>query len=620
MPKINVLPRHIAELIAAGEVVERPASVVKELCENALDAGASAVTVEIRRGGVAYIRVTDNGCGIAREDIRSAFVSHATSKISRAGDLDSILSLGFRGEALASIAAVSRVQLLTRTAEEELGLSYHIEGGAETGFEDAGCPVGSTMIIRELFYNVPARMKFLKKDVTEGNAVGAVLERAALSRPDVAFTFLREGREVFRTPGDGSPAGAVRAVLGKAFYEQLIGVKQVQNGVELSGFVCVPEAARPNRNMQYFFLNGRSVRLPAASAALSEAYKSTIMAGKYPSCVLWLTIPPSWVDVNVHPAKTEVRFADERPIFQAVHGAAQFNSQFSILNSQFYSQSNSQSNSQINSQSNSSFNSPFNSQINSPSSSDAHGDIQALSDALEERANPLPPMRETPLLIRTPSAPVVASLPTMEAAEEPAMEPCELRMENYQGFRVIGELFRSYFLAERGDELLLIDKHAAHERMIYEGLKAAQGEARRQILLEPQPLTLSREESAALLEHMALLEQAGFLLESFGGDTLLLRECPMHLAGQDASALLAEIAGRLMEKRADATSAALEKIWHSAACRMAVKAGDFTTNEERDRFIERLVKMPDIRHCPHGRPVIIAISKKELEKRFGRLG
>ena len=319
---IQILPKHVADLIAAGEVVERPASVVKELCENALDAGATAVTVEIRGGGVRYIRVADNGGGIARTDARNAFLPHATSKISTADDLESILTLGFRGEALASIAAVAKVQLLSRTAAEDTGFCYEIAGGEELSLEDAGCPVGTTLIVRDLFYNTPARMKFLKKDVTEGNFVGSALERLALSRPDAAFTFIREGKQVFQTPGDGAPGGAVRAVLGKLFYETLLGVKNTHQGVEITGFVCEPAAARPNRNMQYFFLNGRYIKCPTASAALGEAYKHSVMAGKFPACVLYIALPPGLVDVNVHPAKTEIRFADDRPVFSAVYQAA----------------------------------------------------------------------------------------------------------------------------------------------------------------------------------------------------------------------------------------------------------------------------------------------------------
>jgi len=587
---IQVLPKHVADLIAAGEVVERPASVVKELCENALDAGATAVTVEIRGGGVRYIRVADNGGGIAREDARKAFLPHATSKIASAGDLESILTLGFRGEALASIAAVSKVQVLSRTAGEEHGFCYKIAAGEELSFDDAGCPVGTTFIVRDLFYNTPARMKFLKKDVTEGNFVGATLERLALSRPDVAFTFIRESKQVFQTPGDGNPGGAVRAVLGKLFYETLLGVKNAHGGVEVTGFVCEPAAARPNRNMQYFFLNGRYIKCPTTSAALGEAYKYSLMAGKFPACVLYITILPGLVDVNVHPAKTEVRFADDRPVFSAVYQSA-----VAALNANIAG--------------------PVEAACQPPAHSNKLQEMPlfisraAGTPPLQpsflcdpgEFSNPIAPERDEPSLIIKP---VIKSQPQ----PVPQAPVC----------KVIGEAFSTYFLVETGNELLLVDKHAAHERIIYERLKSEQGEARRQVLLEPLPLSLSREETAALLEHKVLLEQAGFLVEEFGADAAALRECPLLLVGTDLNAQAAEIAGYLLAQRSDLTTQALDWIFHSAACRAAVKAGDSTTSYERGRFVEKLLAMPEIRHCPHGRPVIVTMTKREIEKKFGR--
>jgi len=588
MPTIQVLPKHVSDLIAAGEVVERPASVVKELCENALDAGATAITVEIRSGGVRYIRVADNGGGIARADARSAFLPHATSKIASAGDLENILTLGFRGEALASIAAVAKVQLLSRTATEDTGFCYEIAGGEELSLEDAGCPVGTTLIVRDLFYNTPARMKFLKKDVTEGNFVGSALERLALSRPDVAFTFLREGKQVFQTPGDGAPGGAVRAVLGKLFYETLLGVKNTHQGVEVTGFVCEPAAARPNRNMQYFFLNGRYIKCPTASAALGEAYKHSVMAGKFPACVLYIALPPGLVDVNVHPAKTEVRFADDRPVFSAVYQAA-----VGALNA---------------------------------GHGIRHTELPVPQPAPVRPAPRPVPAAPTPVQVRLPmlSDPGEFSNPLAPEPDDPPLitkpvaKPRPAPVPPIANCRVLGELFNTYFLAEQGDELLLIDKHAAHERILYERLRAEQGQAQRQVLLEPLPLSCSREEAAALLEHRDLLERAGFLVEEFGVDAIVLRECPLLLVGADLNAQAAEIAGCLLARRGDLATEALDWIFHSAACRAAVKAGDPTTSYERERFVEKLLAMPEIRHCPHGRPVIVTVTKKELEKRFGR--
>ena len=322
MPEINILSQHVAELIAAGEVVERPASVVKELMENSIDAGATLITVEIRRGGITYIRITDNGCGIDRSNIKKAFISHATSKISSADDLDSILTLGFRGEALASVAAVARVEMLTRAENEEFGTRYVIEGSQEVLLDDAGCPKGTTIVVRDLFFNTPARMKFLKKDVTEANAVAGVVDRIALSHPEVCIRFIREGKEVISTPGDGKIQSAIHAIFGKEFSQGLIPCQYELNGIKVDGFISKPVHARANRTMQFFFLNGRLIKTRTAMAALEQAYKNSIMVGKFPACVLNLTIPPMAVDVNVHPAKTEVRFADEKKIFDAVYYCA----------------------------------------------------------------------------------------------------------------------------------------------------------------------------------------------------------------------------------------------------------------------------------------------------------
>jgi len=434
-------------------------------------------------------------------------------------------------------------------------------------------------------------MKFLRKDVTEGNFVGAALERLALSRPDAAFTFIREGKQVFQTPGDGAPGSAVRAVLGKLFYETLLGVKNAHQGIEITGFVCEPAAARPNRNMQYFYLNGRYIKCPTASAALGEAYKHSVTAGKFPACVLYITIPPGLVDVNVHPAKTEVRFADDRPVFSAVYQAAvaALNVQLTINNEQLnYAPRLVQS-----------------MPVSVPPIVHCPLSIVNLKDP-GEFSNPLAPEPDGPSLIIKP---VIKSQPQpMPQAPGCSGIVC----------RVLGELFSTYFLVEAGDELLLIDKHAAHERILYERLKAEQREVQRQVLLEPLPLALSREEAAVLLEHRDLLERAGFLIEEFGAGAAALHECPLLLAGTDLNAQAAEIAGYLLVQKGDLTTQALDWIFHSAACRAAVKAGDPTTPYERERFVEKLLAMPEIRHCPHGRPVIVTIMKKELEKRFGR--
>ena len=605
---IQVLPKHISDLIAAGEVVERPASVVKELCENAMDAGAAAVTVEIQGGGVRYIRVTDNGHGIPRNEVPTAFLPHATSKITGADDLEHIVTLGFRGEALASIAAVARAAILTKTSDESIGTSFEISGGAPGELTDAGCPNGTTLIVRDLFFHTPARMKFLKKDVTEGNYVGAAMERLALSRPDVAFTYIRDGKTVFQSPGDKNPASNLRAVLGKQFYAQLLGVKIMHNGIEIKGFISSINSPRPNRSGQYFFLNGRWIKCPTASAALSEAYKHSLPAGKFPACVLYIALPAGLVDVNVHPAKTEVRFADDRPVFSAIYQAA----------SEALSQGIRQQKLGIRGQ-----DSGIRGQGLGIRGQDSgvrkaeiparrvdfwqHAEIsrslepEVLADAARQN---IAAVQDTPSLLKEPA---ITSPPVQEKFRIPNSE-----------FRIIGEAFQTYYLAQQGDDLLLIDKHAAHERILYEKLKAEHGQAKRQILLEPLPLQLNREEAAILLEHQDLLKEAGFVIEEFGAGTLVLRECPMLLTGTDLCGQMAEMAGYLLERRGDLATRALDWIFHSAACRAAVKAGDPSSQPERERFVEQLLHMPEVRTCPHGRPVMIAITKKELEKRFGR--
>ncbi|MCL2445435.1 MAG: DNA mismatch repair endonuclease MutL [Oscillospiraceae bacterium] len=617
---IQVLPKHVADLIAAGEVVERPASVVKELCENALDAGATSVTVEIRSGGVEYIRVTDNGGGISRDDMRTAFLTHATSKVSTADDLDGILTLGFRGEALPSIAAVARVQVLSRRASDELGQCYVIEAGEEVSLDDAGCPQGTTIIVRDLFFNTPARAKFLKTDMGEGNLVGAVVEKLALARPEVAITFIRQGKQSFATPGDGNPASAVRAVLGKPFAESLLEARDSNGGIEITGFVCRPSAVRANRSQQYFFLNGRWVKNGTLSAGLEQAYRGSIMTGRYPACVLYITMSPQLVDVNVHPAKTEVRFAHEKAMFSAVYQAAKAalgSSQCAIHNAQLDLSQPSVS--------------PVGPvALDRPCFDENHERAQRsdLPTAGADANPPAPPIHPPPIsytpLPEIKIEPRVArpSPLQVDAEEAPTLltKPSISSVLNYE-FRIAScvEVFGTYFLAQVGDELLLIDKHAAHERMLYEQLKAQAGEMKRQVLLSPLPLNLGRDEVAALLAHGELLMQAGFLIEPFGEDAAVLRECPMLLCGHDLHAQVSEMAGYLLAARQDLTTEALDWIFHSAACRAAVKANDPTTQVEREHFVQQLLAMPNIRHCPHGRPVMVTMTRREVEKMFGRV-
>ncbi len=662
MPKINVLPKHIAELIAAGEVVERPASIVKEIMENAIDAGADKITLEIQRGGITYIRITDNGCGISREDVRKAFISHATSKIATEDDLNSILTLGFRGEALASIAAVSRVEMMTRATGDEMGTRYVIEGGEEILLDDAGCPEGTTLIVRDIFYNTPARMKFLKKDVTEANAVAGVVDRIALSHPEVSIRFIRDGKDALFTTGDGKLESAIHSVLGKDFARTLIPAEYELEGIRVSGFISKPFNARPNRSMQFFFLNNRFIKTRTGLVALEEAYKNQIMAGKFPACVLNIEANAQSVDVNVHPAKTEVRFANEKLIFNAVYYCAksaldkgdsrvqaniqpkaqqfvqrQFmpppvsGKQIKIYEQQlekvskddFWQKTTADEYRQkppkkeIPTQTVVRDESVFRVERDEPDLIPTRPPKEVKVEIREEIINIVPEVKveETKPEIILPEPNVVndSQVVTFEITEEkeeiPEAEP----------YRVIGEAFKTYILVEQGQKLLLIDKHAAHERMLFEKFRAAQDSIETQMLLVPVTVTLSKEEYSAVLENLDLLAKAGYGIEDFGNGMVILNECPTAVADGDLSSVVMELSGYLADNRRELIPEKLDWIYHSTACRAAIKAGDKTSAYELNIFVEKLLNNPDIRYCPHGRPVLIELTKHDIEKNFGRV-
>lgn len=636
MPKINLLPREIYELIAAGEVVERPSSAVKELLENSVDAGADSITLEIKAGGIKYIRITDNGCGIAREDVKNAFTGHATSKISVSDDLDCVATLGFRGEALASIAAVSRVEMFTRTAEEETGTHAVVEGGQFISIDDAGCPVGTTIVVRDIFYNVPARMKFLKKDVTEANSVAAVADRLAVSHPEIAVRFIRDGKQTLCSSGDGKLISAVYAVYGKDFADSLIPVSGSNSTVKVDGYVSKPLSARANRNMQLFYVNGRMVRTKTACAALEEAFKGSIMVGKFPSCVLNLTMPYNFVDVNVHPAKTEVRFANEKEVFSAVYYAvktaleqgdkAPAQDVSKIINQRVQKQlfAAVEPAKQI--------------RFNQPSAAtaadvpvvktkpqqvyytpDTQTETQSVVESVSEVYSTT--QESEPDLLGGFNASAVQNK-TVEISAQPEPKPEEkivLTEEEVPQVRAIGEAFSTYILVEYGKELLLIDKHAAHERIIYEQLKAQNKNIASQMLISPLAVHLSREEYAAVIADIELLSSSGFAVEDFGDGTVLVSEYPVILEGADIAEQLTEIAGYLAKNIREVTTEKLDWIFHSAACRAAVKAGDSTSSYEMQKFAEKVLSMPDIRYCPHGRPVIAKLTRHDIERLFGRV-
>ena len=627
MAKIQVLDKHVAELIAAGEVVERPASVIKELMENTIDAGAKHVTVEIRDGGVTYMRITDDGCGIHREDVPTAFLRHATSKVRSESDLNAIGTLGFRGEALASVAAVSKVELTTCARGEMVGTHYIIHGGEELLLEDAGCAEGSTFIVEDLFYNIPARMKFLKKDVSEGNAVAGIVERLALSHPEIAVKFIRNGRVELQTPGDGDMLSCIHAVFGKQFASTLLPVDYSYGGVTVRGFVCKPEHARPNRTMQHYFVNNRYVKTQTALVAVERAYKGMIMVGRFPACVLFLDLPAETVDANVHPAKIEVRFIKEKPVFDAVYYGVRgaLESRNSIRQMELPIEPVAPI-------------IPITAAPAAPVSiaplvvkstpvirssfldmevDDRPSVTSVLRDSTASPPKPVEVVAMEDLPSYTPSAPAVQPVPERESASV-AVEPQQTVMEQAPDIQVLGEIFKTYILAQMGESLFIIDKHAAHERILYNQLKA---EARvdEQMLLTPVAVTVSRDEHTALLESVEELKQAGIALEDFGGQCVLVRTFPMILSDSDIEATIREIAAGFVGGNREVQSSKLDWIYHSSACRAAVKAGDNSRPAEWLDLAKKVLLDDSVRYCPHGRPVCVEMTRKELEKQFGRI-
>ncbi len=581
MPKINVLPKEVYSLIAAGEVVERPMSIVKEMIENSIDAGAKHITVEIKNGGTTYIRITDDGCGIAGEDVKKVFISHATSKISTGSDLDSIATLGFRGEAMASIAAVAKVELLTKAENEETGVRYEIAGGEELDFSDAGCPQGTTVVVRDIFFNVPARMKFLKKDVTEGNSVQGIVERIAISNPDISFRFIREGRQAMITAGNGDLKSTIYSVYGSELSETLVPVEYFYSGMRLTGYVSRPHQSRKSRAMQFFFINGRLVDSRLAKAALEQAYKNLIMVGRFPACVLNIEMDTKLVDVNVHPAKIEVRFVNEKPIFDLIYYGVKtaVEQQDTVKEGKL---------------SDNSISSVYGKQIKTNSSKikTEQIEIPVQNNAFSENTQPVTEEIDSSVIVdEKDDAPV---------------------------FRVVGEAFRTYIIVEIENDLYYIDKHAAHERMNFEKLKA-ESNISSQLLLMPVAVKLSAEEYSVITDNIPLLSKCGFEVEDFGNLSVIVRETPSMLDGSDIKDLILEIAEKLLRHKTDIEPDKMDWIFHSTACRSAVKGGDYTSEKERELFVEKLLSMPDIRYCPHGRPVMIKISRYELEKQFGRI-
>ena len=718
MAVIHVLDKHTAELIAAGEVVERPASVVKELLENSIDAGAAQVTVSIESGGVKLIEISDNGTGIEAEYISTAFIRHATSKIEKPDDLNSIHTLGFRGEALASIASVARVELTTRTEADEFATVYRIEGGEELSREPGARAVGTTIRVKDLFYNTPARMKFLKKDSSEGTFVADTIAHVALSHPEVSVKFIREGKLQYVTPGDGQLRSAAYAVLGREFSRDLIELKNQEGVYRITGLITPPKSCRASRSMQHFYINGRYVRNRTMMAGMEMAFKGTMMQGKFPGGILLLEMPADLVDVNVHPAKVEVRFARENDIFDVVYHAVKLalaqpgtgerlftfdadekvenektidkkiendvkRDNFTGLSAIIPGQADPgtlpqqrrepakteerpalrpepvgkaattavprwQSGTQ-----NAPMLDPFvtlhSPEAESPrtaepfraAASEAQLDVEpelagqenAKIHATQDHMaawDVVPAVQENKSV---PSAPessdepaeqkrAAAACPAEELPAE-AAEPEQLNFDPTAGqpepLHYVGEVFKTYILAERGDELCLIDKHAAHERQLYEKLAASYGNVPGQLLLEPAAIDLSAEEKQALLDNIPLLENAGLEIADFGGNTVVLRAVPADVEPQNAESLLVEIANKLLKGGHDALNEHTEWVLHSISCRAAIKAGDKSSPQELLALAEKILSGEVPPFCPHGRPCVLKLTRKELEKQFGRI-
>lgn len=636
MPKINILPKSVAELIAAGEVVERPASAVKELMENSIDAGADKITVEIKNGGIAYMRITDNGCGISREDIRAAFISHATSKIKEKSDLDSIFTLGFRGEALASVAAVSEVETLTKTADEDVGTRYVIAGGEEKELEDAGCPDGTTIIIRNLFYNTPARMKFLKKDATEGGYVTEAVQKTALSHPEISFTLIKDNRRALFTPGDGRLMTVINEVYGKDFGSGLIEAFGESGPISVRGYISKPVNSRANRTMQHCFVNGRYVKIPVVASALDNAYKNKIMAGKYPSCVLFLSVNPSLVDVNVHPAKTQVRFSSEKDVYDAVYFTAVAALQkgdtpidVSVrpkhTDRAFYPKT------EIHNMTLSEESEKITMSVLPDKKS-----VPPIEDMYKGIKQPFTPQKN--FVAREPDAPFFRtkgledgdsvlhmqpkSSPDTAYGEEKPAEKEEKRNEapRVPEFRVIGEAFDTYIIVQTEDSLVFMDKHAAHERIIFNELRSKERKVYSQVLMSPVTVTLSASDYAAVINNLDIFEKSGYVIEDFGEGTVRVRECPTELSEEDAEEIVLEMADRLAENTSKPEPEKLEWLYHSTACRAAVKKGDGISEDAARSLAERVFTDKEVRYCPHGRPVMFSLSEYEIKKLFGRNG
>ena len=688
MPKIQQLSPHVADLIAAGEVVDRPAGAAKELVENAIDAGAKNITVEIQNGGMTFLRVTDDGCGMSAEDAPTAFLRHATSKLREASDLEAIHTLGFRGEALAAISAVSRVDLMTKTADAEFGTGLHLDAGVVTEQGEVGCPNGTTIIVRDLFYNTPARMKFMKRDTVEASALLSMVQRLALAHPEVAFRVLRDGEEQLHTAGDGRLYSAVYAVMGRTTAQEMTEVDSRYEKYALSGYVSKPNASRGNRSNQIFFVNGRHVRSKSMTAALEEAYRNALMVGRYPSCVLHLTMPEHLVDVNVHPAKTEVRFLNERDVFDCIRYGVQGalerangtvalhlrnpdkpKTQTTAVPKQgFFRQMSAEDYRAVAAvmQEGARAGKPANDpvgrghvpggagitasvQTRSPVPSAASrtagtcprptvgDDDVGADDSVRRCRNPekMPTTAETkksaatelpscddscgsevPAAADDDACTGAAGTPQATASQEAEIQQ-ELPLQT-QTYRVVGEVLDTYIIVEQDRRVLLIDKHAAHERILFEKLRRSSEPIMSQLLLEPILCQPEREEAALLLENAELLNECGFEVSDYGDGTLAVRRIPAELDAADAESALNQLASDLLNGKRTDPAALRDTMLHTVACKAAIKGGRHTDARERESLVKQVLSDPSLKYCPHGRPIVAVLTASQLERSFKR--
>lgn len=679
MPKVKMLERELYELIAAGEVIDRPSSVIKELAENSIDSGASVITCEIKQGGVSYMRVTDNGCGIDPDDISTAFLRHATSKIASADDLSNISTLGFRGEALASVAAVSKVNVLTKVKENMYGAHYIIEGTEEKLCEQAGCPDGTTVVIRDIFYNVPARLKFLKKDVAEGNDIARIMEKIALSHPEISVRFIRDNKQVMFTPGDNKLYSAIYSVMGKQFAASLIPVDYTLNGITVTGFTVKPLFGMKNRRLQNFFVNGRYIQSYVLMRSVEEAYKNSIMEGKFPACVLFININASAVDVNVHPQKTEVRFTDERAVYEAVYFAVKnallsdsipeditiprqkpdyYVSEFADRNTYEQTKFTRKTESTPHISAAEYVSGNYGSPADKASHISAESYRSMTSSAKPSQtfsavknAQPQPQIKDTSVNtvsrdIALPIKPPVSPQPadntgnTPEAGEyggghkykvitnellekEEKEKAARLAYENERkkdiDFRLVGEAYKTYIIAETDTELVFIDKHAAHERINFERMRSGEVKLVCQMLLEPVEVRLSYSQYSAVCKNSQMIEELGFNITPLDAPAVRVNGIPSILDVCDSSEIVAELAQNLDENRCDPMPEILDDMLHSIACKASVRANDNNSSQELEMIVKRLFTDERIRYCPHGRPVMFKLSKRELEKQFKRI-